>query len=163
MKSLFLLLGMASILISPGQSLAQSSSTACFISQVQSGQMFPQGSLPKRLESFPQDAFVVVRCGNGSSLAPGKSAARGALRLAITRSLAYNGTAQLRLVGGNGIFGNLSPTGYSAAPFEVPYSFNGGFQEGRLFYQVQVIAPNRPVLEAAPNYSVSVKAQLQQL
>jgi hypothetical protein len=162
MRYLALLLGMVEMLMLPGQSLAQSSSRACSISQVQGGQMFSQGSLPNKLESFPRDAFVVVRCGNGSNSSPSTSITRGTLRLAIARSFAYNGTAQMRLIGGNGIFGNLSPTGYSATPIEVPYSFSGGFQEGRLFYQLQVVAPDRQTLEAAPNYSVLVYAQLHQ-
>jgi hypothetical protein len=160
MKYLALLLGTVSVLILPGQSLAQPPSETCFISQVQGGKMFSQGSLPNKMESFPRDAFVVVRCGNGSKPSPSTNTTRGKLRLTIMRSFAYNGTAQIRLIGGNGVFGSLSPTEYNATSIEVPYSFNGGFQEGKLFYQLQVVATNRQNLEAASNYSVSVNAQL---
>jgi hypothetical protein len=158
MKCLALWLGITSFLVVSAPSLAQAPSKGCFISQVQGGQMFSQGSLANKLESFPRDAFVAVRCGDGSS--PASGITKGTLRITITHSFTYNGVVKMRLVGGSGMFSGLSATGYSATPIEVPYNFNGGFQEGRLFYQVQVIAADRQRLEAAPNYFVSVNARL---
>jgi hypothetical protein len=160
MKRLFLSLGLTSFLVVSEPCLAQPTAKDCFISQVQGGQMFSLGSMPNKLESFPRDAFVAVRCGDGSISPPGANVIRGTVRLAITRSFTYNGVVKMRLVGGSGIFSGLSPTGYSAAPIEVPYRFAGGFQEGQLFYQLQVTEPNSQRLEAAPNYSVSVNARL---
>jgi hypothetical protein len=163
MQRFVLGLGVVSVLVAglQHQSLAEPRGSSCGITQVQGGELVANGGLATKLESFPRDAFVVVKCGATN---PKSSATvtpiKGTLSLSLQRSSAHNGVARFRLVSGSGIFGNLPSSEYGTAPIVVPYSFNGTSQEGRLFYQVQVVAPASQLLQSANNYSVSVQAEL---
>jgi hypothetical protein len=161
MKRLVLSFGIVSVLVAGLQcpSLAEPRSSSCVITQVQGGELIANTGLATRLESLPRDAFVVVKCRatNPKSTA---ASAKGSLRLSLQRSSAHNGITQFRLVSSSGIFGNLPSSEYGTASIVVPYNFNGTSQEGRLFYQVQVVAPTSQLLQSANNYSVSIQAEL---
>ncbi len=164
MQRLVLSMGIVSTLIAvlQCQSLAQPRSSSCVIAQSRSGELVANNSgLSTKLESYPNDALVVVKCGGNNRGNPAITAiSKGFLRLSIEQSATYNGSVQFRLVRGSGIFGNL-PTGeYGTAPIVVPYSFNGTLPEGQVFYQVRVVATDRNPLQAARDYSVSVRVAL---
>jgi hypothetical protein len=165
MQRLAWVLGIVSIFITVLQcrSLAESQGSSCVISQVQSGALLANRGLPTKLESFPRDAFIAVKCsGNARKNTSTAFNGRGTLHMSIGQSFTRNGSAQIRIVGGSGIFGNLSASEYGTNSITVPYSFNGSSpQEGKLFYQVRVVAPGRAWLNASGDYSVLVQTRLQ--
>jgi hypothetical protein len=165
MQRLVWVLGIISMFVTVFQcrSLAEPRGSFCVISQVQSGALIADRGLPTKLESFPRDAFIAVKCsGNDRKNTSGAFNSRGTLHMSIGQSSTRNGSAQIRIVGGSGIFSNISASEYGTDLITVSYNFNGSSpQEGRLFYQVRVVAPGRAWLHASGDYSVSVQARLQ--
>jgi hypothetical protein len=124
----------------------------CSILRSQTGQLFPNNSLATRLASEGTESFFEVKCSGRSS---------GMLRLSIdgSRTRAYSGFAQIRLVTANGIFGS-SASEFTPGVLNVPYSLLDGNGEGKVMYQVQITAPDRQLLQAARDYSVAVNAEI---
>ncbi len=126
--------------------------SSCSIQRSQIGQLFPNNLLATKLASDGTESFFEVKCSGRSS---------GMLRLSIdgSRTIAHGDLVQIRLVTANGIFspGSSEPTNNALL---IPYNLLDGDGTGKAIYQVQIAAPDRRLLQAARDYSVTVNAEL---
>jgi hypothetical protein len=125
----------------------------CSIHRNEAGQLLTNTSLATRFASQGTESFFEIKCSKKSS---------GKLRLSIdgSRTKAYNGLVQIRLVSANGIFGTATSE-FTSGELVVPYSLvlnEGG--AGKVMYQVQITANDRQLLQAARDYAVAVHAEL---
>ena len=131
---------------------AENVGNPCSVHSSPAVQLFSGSPLAMRLASEGSESFFEVRCSGKSS---------GMLKLSIdgSRTKTYSNSAKIRLVTANGIFGSGSSE-FTSSALQVPYSASDDSGVGKVTYQVQISVPDRRLLRAANDYSVTVNAEL---